>query len=341
MRANPNFLRTGFQCMGELEIPMIRKVSLPDDKIDLIACSRTKINDLEENRRKGVHFFVDDYRFDVLRRKPNAGLMKYSQYAFVLSPDFSRYNEMPVWKVIEAVGMNRWIGAYWQKAGLKVIPSVGWATAITDKFCFLGVERNSLIAITTNGNRRERRPYLRGYDAMLERIEPSAIICFGKPFPEMRGNIIPVKLRYSWKREMIMGGNGTFAVGRNASYQWKTVKKVGGVKVLEPILSEGHRQTGHKLPEEAHSSRMYILQYGDGNFSQLRIYDSFHRVRFEFGYHREASIDKSAKAVLHYHTYTYYSGSSLFTRSKAKKVTLKMWQRFKQYFTGVEYNEKQ
>lgn len=161
--------------------------------IDLIACSRTKPSDTNENRRKGVHFFVDDYRFDVLRRKPGAGLEKYRQYAFILSPDFSRFNEMPVWKVIDAVGMNRWMGAYWQSEGLKVIPSVGWATPFTYRFCFMGIERHSPVAVTTNGNRRFKREYLHGYDAMLEQLEPSAIICLGEPFKEMRGNVITVK----------------------------------------------------------------------------------------------------------------------------------------------------
>ena len=34
---------------------------------------------------------------------------------------------------------------------------------------------------------------LHGYDAMLEALDPSAIICLGKPFDEMRGNVVPVK----------------------------------------------------------------------------------------------------------------------------------------------------
>ena len=84
-----------------------------------------------------------------------------------------------------------------------------------------------------------------------------------------------------------MGGNGTFAAGKIVAYKWETVGKIGNVKILEPILPEGQKRVSHKLPEESHSSRMYILQYGDGNFAQLRIYDSFHRLRFELGYHRD------------------------------------------------------
>lgn len=136
---------------------------------------------------------MDDYRFRGLRYDVTRNLEKYGQYAFLLSPDFSRYCEMPTWQIIEAVGMNRWCGAMWQKMGCKVIPSVGWATPYTYRFCFKGVERNAPVAVTTNGNRHEKRGYLHGYDAMLDELAPSAIICLGTPFPEMGGNIIPVK----------------------------------------------------------------------------------------------------------------------------------------------------
>lgn len=193
MRRDPKFLRNGFSCEGEFEIPIIHREVLPQGPIDLVACSRTRKDDTEANRRKGVHFFVDDYRFDVLRRRPDANIEKFRQYAFILSPDFSRYNEMPTWKVIEAVGMNRWQGAYWQQQGMKVFPSVGWATPYSYRYCFHGVERNAPIAVTTNGNRMGKREYLHGYDAMLDALAPSVIICLGKPFAEMRGNVVCVK----------------------------------------------------------------------------------------------------------------------------------------------------
>lgn len=192
MRRNPNFVRGGFSCEGEFEIPIIRREALPQSPIDLVACSRTRPNDSADNRRKGVHFFVDDYRFRCLRNNVARNLPKYRQYAFMLSPDFSRYCEMPTWQVIDAVGMNRWCGATWQSMGCKVFPSVGWATPFTYRFCFKGVERNAPVAVTTNGNRRDKRGYLHGYDAMLEILSPSAIICLGRPFSEMRGNVIPV-----------------------------------------------------------------------------------------------------------------------------------------------------
>ena len=40
---------------------------------------------------------------------------------------------------------------------------------------------------------------MRGYYAMLEKIQPETIICFGTPFPEMQGNIVTVDYRASRK----------------------------------------------------------------------------------------------------------------------------------------------
>ena len=40
---------------------------------------------------------------------------------------------------------------------------------------------------------------MHGYDAMLERIGPEAVICFGKPFAEMSGNVLAVDYMASRK----------------------------------------------------------------------------------------------------------------------------------------------
>lgn len=129
-----------------------------------------------------------------------------------------------------------------------------------------------------------------------------------------------------------MGGNNTFAAGKIAAYRWKTVGKIDGVKILE-LKDEG---LSRKLPEEAHSSRMYILQHpNDGTFSQLRVYDHFHRLRFEVGFHPESRLDSSGKSVLHYHVYTYPSGSSHFERTEARHLTEKMRKKFGKFMKGV------
>ena len=191
MRTDPLFMRKSFPFDGRWEIPIIRKQSLELTNIELIACSDTRKND-PYNRQKGVHFFVDDYRFEDIYRHPNRTLEKYSQYKFILSPDFSLYADMPMWRQIESIGKSRWCGAWWQEQGLTVIPTISWGQYSTYSFCFDGIEKDSIVAVGTVGCKREKNLFLKGYDVMLDRIQPEAIICFGKPFKEMRGNLIVI-----------------------------------------------------------------------------------------------------------------------------------------------------
>lgn len=192
MRNNPLFLRNQYCANGKWEIPLVKKQEINLSNISLISCADVRYNDNDENRKKGVHFFVDDYRFDRIFDNPQKSLKKYSQYSFLLTPDYSLYADMPMWKQMENVAKNRWCGAYWQAQGLTVYPSVSWGSSSSYEFCFDGIESNAVVAIGMIGCKRNKSQFLRGYDRMLEKLNPSTIICFGSPFAEMQGNIIPV-----------------------------------------------------------------------------------------------------------------------------------------------------
>ncbi len=192
MRNNPLFMRNNFETDGKWGFPIIKKQNIRTDNIRLISCSDTKSNDKTENTQNGVHFFADDYRFESVYNNPKRSLKKYSQYKFLLTPDFSIYSDMDLWRQIESIGKSRWVGAYWQDNGLTVIPTVSWGLSQSYQFCFDGIERGSIVAVGMIGCKRARLAFMRGYNAMLEKLEPSAIICFGTPFAEMNGNIIQV-----------------------------------------------------------------------------------------------------------------------------------------------------
>lgn len=123
MRENPLFMRNGFETVGKWNIPLIRRQELDSGEVKLIACSDTKQNDSESNKKRGVHFFVDDYRFNGIYDRPERTLSRYSQYAFLLSPDYSTYSDMSMWRQLENVAKNRWVGAYWQSMGVDRYPN--------------------------------------------------------------------------------------------------------------------------------------------------------------------------------------------------------------------------
>ena len=201
MRDNPLFMRNEFATVGRWDIPLIHKQSLDTSDIKLVACSDTRANDRPENTKKGVHFFVDDYRFNGIYDHPERTISRYSQYAFLLSPDYSTYSDMSMWRQLENVAKNRWVGAYWQSKGLTVIPTVSWGLTQSFDFCFDGIEKNATVAVGMIGCKRSKLNFMRSYNTMLEKIEPSKIICFGTPFTEMDGNIVAVN--YSESRKVV------------------------------------------------------------------------------------------------------------------------------------------
>ena len=192
MRDNPLFMRNSFATTGKWGIPLVKKQELTTQNIMLVACSDTRANDNETNKKKGVHFFVDDYRFSGIYNNPDRTLERYSQYAFLLTPDFSTYSDMDLWRQLESVAKNRWVGAYWQSKGRIVIPTVSWSTPRSFEFCFDGVEQHATVAVSTLGCKKAKIDFMRGYEVMLEKLRPEAIICFGDPFSEMQGNLLVV-----------------------------------------------------------------------------------------------------------------------------------------------------
>lgn len=121
-----------------------------------------------------------------------------------------------------------------------------------------------------------------------------------------------------------MGGRGTYAVGNNVDYTYKTVDKIEGVKVL--IGTENL----HDLPVEAHSSLAYIKLKENGEFSMMRFYDKNHYLVKEIAYHPEKYLDKSRKPILHIHE---YEPSNLSKRPN-RLLTAQEYEKYKKYFGG-------
>jgi hypothetical protein len=138
-------VRNEFKTVGRYKMPLIKKQNIDLDKIDLWCYTKAKIND-EENKNKTIHFFTYDWLFDSVYDKPENALEKLDQYYALLSPEFSLYWDMPRALQIYSVFKNRWCGAFWQKHGKLVIPTVCCAGNESYDFCFDGIEQGSVVA---------------------------------------------------------------------------------------------------------------------------------------------------------------------------------------------------
>jgi hypothetical protein len=165
-----------------------KKQNIDLNKIEPWGYQKTKRND-EENKNKTIHFFTYDWLYENVYAKPEIALEKLGQYYALLSPDFSVYTDMPLALQINSTFKNRWCGAFWQRQDMKVIPTIEWGSERSFEFCFDGVEQGAIVAVSTYARENWKNEYMKGYNKMLEVIQPSAILCYGDPFEGMKGNI--------------------------------------------------------------------------------------------------------------------------------------------------------
>lgn len=174
---------------GDYQIPLI--LGSDTDTTDFIGFNYAKTTRSKQGR--GVHFFLDDYQFDRVWQRPYDYVNILSGFDCVLSPDFSLYSDFPVAMQIYNHYRKHWIAAYLQHNGINVIPTICWSDTSSFRWCFDGEPMHSTVAVSSVGTQRyndDKIAFLRGYNAMMERIAPEKILFFGAVPDECAGNII-------------------------------------------------------------------------------------------------------------------------------------------------------
>ena len=261
-RNSPLFLRNQFLGNGTWQLPNIPKCTLTAEELDglrLIGYDRAK-NGNDEHFQRMVHFFHYDNKFEDVWTDPEKRVEVLRKYRAVLTPDFSMYIEMhPVLQLYNTF-RNRWVGAYLANQNLKVVPTVNWGDETTFGFCFEGIAKGSAVAVSTymaseHNNRKDQKDwFLAGYNEMLRRIEPSVVICYSTPFPEMQGNIVHVDYELSsWKHD----GDDLGKAAAEPTEGIKIVKHTGYV-IFDDFISHkggGSAHGGGWKPSKAEDER--------------------------------------------------------------------------------------
>lgn len=178
-----NLKKFHFKTTGKYEIPLIRKNKV---KINTLTPFGTK------NFNGTAHFYLYDRLFERIWNKPKKYVNMLKKYDNILSPDFSPYDDYPLTIQLFNIYRNRWCGAYYQNQGIKVIPTITWSGRRSFEFAFEGVERGSTVSISTVGlwwEKEYMKLFDEGYENLLETIQPTEIIGYGKPIEGLDGNI--------------------------------------------------------------------------------------------------------------------------------------------------------
>lgn len=133
---------------------------------------------------KGVtlHFFIDDYQFERLWNAPERYLDLIKSFEAVLTPDFSFYGDMPLPMQQWNEYRRRALGNYWQRNGVKVIPTLSWSDERSYGFCFEGLPKRSTVAVSTVGVKNDESAlgvWEAGVDAAIRKLKPARILLYG------------------------------------------------------------------------------------------------------------------------------------------------------------------
>lgn len=185
-------------------IPTIPAPKLRDDQIpDWMVCcddwSRfSKAGKFPKEGAGACHFFTDDYRFEAFWNNPPRQLARLHDAPVMTSPDYSLYRDHPLAIQIWNTYRNRWVGRKCADAGRIVIPTIGWSDANSYDFCFRGVERGSMVVVSTVGTQgsddEAKELFVAGYQEMVDRILPELVIVYGSSIPDEIEDIAPYKV---------------------------------------------------------------------------------------------------------------------------------------------------
>lgn len=180
-----NYLKIrDMKLLGPYGFPKVKGVRLkhPDD-VKLLGFNYATNPKTKDKEKKWVHFFLPDYRFQQVWNNPARYIDTFRQYKGICSPDFSCYVGMPKAMQIFNVYRMAFLSAYFERYGIKVLPSVTWGEPDTFSWCFDWVPKRSAVVVSTVGcmqNKQVTQEFLKGYEKMLEVVEPYQVILYGK-----------------------------------------------------------------------------------------------------------------------------------------------------------------
>lgn len=182
---NPELVE-GAEFDGIFDIPIIHKpdrIIIPPGFVPF--SKRDSVSDFSY----AVHFCEMDSTFSSILRDPWPYIKDLARFSAILSPDCSVYRDATHISQLNNIYRNRALGFFFQKHGIYVIPHVRWGDEFTytekflpEKVAFRGVEKNSIVAVSTYGcirGAKNEYHFEAGFEAMFIELEPAVVLVHG------------------------------------------------------------------------------------------------------------------------------------------------------------------
>ena len=113
----------GFYAIEDILYPSNNMFDIPTLRIDrqarnLVVPFSAYGTGRKMSNARTIHFYVDDYRFDVLWKSP-AKLLA-TKASAIIEPNFSTFDTMPIALGLQFIYKKRWLARYYQEYGIRV-----------------------------------------------------------------------------------------------------------------------------------------------------------------------------------------------------------------------------
>lgn len=223
-----NYLKIkDMELLGKYGFPKVKGVRIknPDD-IKFIGFNYATNKNTTHKDKQWVHFFLPDYRFQQVWNNPTKYISCFKQYKGICSPDFSCYIGMPKAMQLFNVYRMAFLSAFYEREGIKVLPSVTWGESDTYSWVFDWVPKGSAVVVSTVGcmqNKKASIEFLKGYEKMLEKVNPYQVIIYGHVSEDIE-NIYPEYTRVPDLMEV-----------RKATALWRQPENWKGILQMEQL----------------------------------------------------------------------------------------------------------
>lgn len=166
---------------GKYDMPIIKATPYRQVKFDNLI-TFNYVNSCKNPADTWVYFYIDDYQFERIWNDTPTAIETLKKFKGVIAPDFSAYRDWPTPLKMYNVWRSKVLTWLFQEAGINVIPNVQWIDFPSYLYCFEGLPKNSVVAVSTNGCLKEkvaRQLFIDGFKMMQASLTPSQIIVIG------------------------------------------------------------------------------------------------------------------------------------------------------------------
>ncbi len=164
---------------GDPKMPEIIKMN--NESVPKALIPFTEIRNAQ-NKHGYLHFFVHDRLFQGFIADVESYLPLLSQYDGVVTPDCSMAIGQLDYLQMTNTYFNRAVGVFLQQHGIPVIPTARWSDESSFEYCFNGLPKNSILAISTHGcikTKEQKSLFRKGLIKMIELLSPTDVVVYG------------------------------------------------------------------------------------------------------------------------------------------------------------------